>query len=602
MLTEVSDQLVEQLIQTHGVKSTLNVLARLGGYTGTPPTMQEFINDQFYLGDLLGSGIYPYWVSALNKIYPNPFHSPYLEVILTGAIGLGKSTAALTGIVYDLVKLMHMKDPHERYKLIRSTKISVALINATLDLAGGVLYDQFMEWVSISPFLKENLSSKQSACLFKNNLTVVTGSRFSHVLGMAIVGAIMSEVNFQDKVANQALESYNAIKARLQSRFMSSSGSYPSRVFLDSSKKDSGSFIETVILKGRELDSQLVVFDAPIWDVLPEWKIKYSGEKFKVFIGSENRDPFLVTRPDQLINVDDSYIIDVPVEYKNNFVQDIHIALRDLAGKSTQATHKFITSAEKVNDSLGRENPIKQLVISLDFFNIQDRLIDYVDFTKIIPSSNPRFIHIDLGIKYDKTGIACTRLDGIVKLDTIDPITLDRRTTESLVYYTEFVMYIEPKAGQEVPIYKIKDFILDLNSRGFPIAIVTTDGFQSTNLRQDLTLRGFNAELLSVDRSTDPYSEFKMAILEGRWNGVIHPILEDELMNLQLTDKKVDHPIGKSKDGTDAICGSIWSARINYTRFMGNFNKDEMIKAIDELNAPSLYEVIASRSRPLHER
>ena len=96
---------------------------------------------------------------ALNTIYPSPYFSPFLEVILTGCIGAGKSTAGLAGMAYDICHLLHMKSPQNFYGDIgASTRIVFALFNTTKTRAESVLYDQLITGFTMSPFFREQLT------------------------------------------------------------------------------------------------------------------------------------------------------------------------------------------------------------------------------------------------------------------------------------------------------------------------------------------------------------------------------------------------------------------------------------------------------------
>lgn len=540
-LQESHSQLVTQLVNAHGVEYTSRALARMSGYEDAPPTIDTFIDDNFFLGDIIGGAkLYPTWRSALYEIFPNPYFSQYSSVIATGSIGGGKSTFCLAGMAYDLCKILYVKNPQEKYKLIKSTKIVFALINATLSLAGGVLYDQLSSWIAESPFFKKQLAANHGSTMFPKNVTILTGSRFGHVLGMAIISAILSELNFQSRVANQAYDNYTNVKRRLQSRFLNN-GSYPGRVWLDSSKTDDISFVDQQIADSVN-DPSVKVYDYPIWEI-QQHKGIYTGEKFKVFVGDSNRDPIIISGSTNLAGLDEAKIIDVPVEYHKEFVLDIYNSLRDLAGIGTYSSHKFITSTELINKAFSRPNPCYSVVLQLDFFDQNQQIIDSIDWNALENIKVPRFIHIDLGLKNDKTGIAISRADGSVRVSRYDVITGKVFFVDEPVFVTDLVICIESKPGQEVPIYKIKSFILNLMRRGMTISGVSTDGYQSSNLRQDLTMLEIPTALVSVDRTKVPYETLKSAILEQRYSGPNHPILMKEIEELVDTGAKVDHQI-----------------------------------------------------------
>lgn len=580
-LKEAHNQLLDQLVSAHGEKTAMKVLAQMSGYEEMPPTIQEFINDDHYLGSVLRETIYPVWRNALYEIFPNPFYSPYLEVIVTGAIGTGKSTVSLAGSLYDLCKIAHLKEPQEYYRLVKSTKIALALMNATMDLAGGVLYDQLITWMQESPFFRRLLNSSSGATLLPKNIHVVIGSRFSHILGMAVVGAILSEINFQTKAAEQAYDNFTNAKRRIQSRFLTR-GSYPGRMWLDSSKADCASFLDTHVKESLN-DPLVKVYDNPIWVVKDHTGI-YSGKKFKVFIGDDKRDPFLLERPDQIIGLDDSKIIDVPVEYQNDFRLDIHNSLRDLAGVSTYTSFKFISSVEILDRAFSGTNPVHKEIITLDFYDPNDAIIRYVKWEELEKSSHPRFMHIDLGLKHDKTGIAISHLVGLQTVSRDDPFTGKSVKVTEPVFKTDLVLAIEARSGQEVPIYKIKEFILTLVNRDYPLVLVTMDGYQSSNLRQDLQLQGVDTDYLSLDRNKQGYIALKNAIMENRYHGPHNELLIKELRDLVDVGSKLDHPADGSKDLADAVAGSVFSSFINMDKYSLLSRADDYLAAFENLS------------------
>jgi hypothetical protein len=601
-------QLVKQLVEAYGYDHTMSALANMSGYISTPPTIEQFIFDDDYLGQMLGwdegegrNKIYTKWRSALNEIFPNPFHSPYMEIILSGAIGTGKSTVAIAGAMYDICKLTHLRNPQAKFQLLESTIIAYAVINATLTLAKDVLFDQLIEWIEASPYFRSLVNKSSGRTRFPKGIDIVAGSRFDQVMGRAIVGAILDEMNFQTRVANQAYDNYNSVRQRITSRFLGKGGSWPAHLWLVSSKSDETGWLQSHI--DAMADVPFVrTFEYPIWDILVDKEI-YSGKTFKVFIGDKTRDPFIIERPDQVVGIDDALLIDVPIEYEHDFTKDIFRALQDLAGSGTWSSRNFISSKELMQECQIRENPVTQNVITLDFHDKSQKLVDYIIYHQLDMDSRARFIHIDIGLKHDKTGIASTRFDGYVTLTRFDPTTGKMVKVREPIYYTDWVMAIEAKPGHEVALYKIQNLITDLRSRGYPIAKVSVDGYQSANLRQNLMLLGFEAEEISVDKKKDPYYNFKNSILESRYNGVKHPIFNDELIGLLDNPKKIDHPHKGSKDITDAVAGSVWSAYMSQDQYANVMAPGEYIAAFEQYiqEEESFYDKILNSATSVHE-
>lgn len=543
------------------------LLAKYFGYVEVPPTIDEFIEDSYWLGEVLdgGKSVYPYWRNALRQIFPNPFQSPYIEVVATGAIGIGKTTLAKIGASYDLAKLLLLKDPQRTYNLLKTTAIEYLIINATLRLAKSVIYDELISWYTISPFFSAQIAQSRGETLFPRRINLSQGSRASHALGRAIFGAILDEMNFQDKVANQAWENYTNVLRRMQSRF-GSGGKLPGHLWLLSSKRKESDPLQVHIERSRG-SPHTVVFDAAIWEVKKEI-LKLSGEYFLVYAGDSQRDPFIIGREEdyrsmRYYNLDESRIIKVPVEFRKEFELNLMEALRDLAGVSVQGAWQFIGSVEAIDRAMSVENITTREILELDFRDPEDTILSYVRDMKrivqpILPKA-PRYIHIDLALTKDKVGIAATCFMGWVEVVRVDPITGEQKVYREPTTMTDFVFWIRAKPGQEIPIFKIKEFVLDLARLRYPIRKVTTDGFQSALLRQELSLLGFQTDLISVDRTPDPYLYLKRAILESRHILPKSPELKRELLQLIDDGKKIDHPPTGSKDGADAVAGSLWA-------------------------------------------
>ena len=180
----------------------------------------------------------------------------------------------------------------------------------------------------------------------------------------------------------------------------------------------------------------------------------------------------------------------------------------------------------------------------------------------MLPHS-PRYIHVDLALTRDYAAIASTYVMDYIEVYREDPSTGTVASYREPILFVEWVIYIKPKPNQEIPIYKIRDFIIELKKSKFPLKIVSADGYQSALLLQDLRLAGIKTDVVSVDRDYNPYLNLKRAIYEKR---IVLPRvsrLKEELLNLIDTGKKIDHPVTGSKDGADAVAGSVWLATVD---------------------------------------
>lgn len=587
---------IEQLIDEYG-DDAIEALAILAGYEKIPPTIDEFLDNEHYAGKFLGDRLYPEWRSVLRQVYPDPLYSPFLEIAATGSIGTGKSTMCLAGLLYDLCRLLHLKSPHDTFQLIDSTSIVVALMNTTRDLADSVLYAQLMDWIKTSPFFQEQKKkvSDPRKEFLPHKIDVFSGSSGAHALGRAVVSGCLSELNFQgQRKKDQAYQSYVQVKRRMESRFMRGEGlATPGRLWLDSSKNDETGFLENHI-KGMETDPNALVVCKAVWEVLgPAGKVDYCGKTFPVFIGSQTRDPLILTAKGSSLRIPDNLILQVPIEYLQSFEQDIYGALRDIAGVSTWSSHKFFPKRGQLIKQLTIPNAATKEIVELSFMG-GDRLIDYIDLSRV-RKDYPHFIHFDIGLKKDRTGIGGTFSPGGVNVDRFNPTTLEHDIHQDLLYHTDIALGVVAAPGSEVPIYKLKNFIIDLQHAGVHIGGVSADGFQSVNLLQDLKVLGIErSEYISTDKDRNNCDLWKQATFEGRWSGPGHSTLEKEVLELLDLGDKIDHPPkegykGKeppSKDIFDGVVGStvmchkhsvrkvVTGAMANYTAMMEKAVRD----------------------------
>ena len=87
MLDQAHNQFLSKLVDAYGPDQAMRTLARMAGYREHPPTIQEFLSNDDYGGLFVGSRLRTCWRDLLYETFPNPFYSPYFELIISGAIG-----------------------------------------------------------------------------------------------------------------------------------------------------------------------------------------------------------------------------------------------------------------------------------------------------------------------------------------------------------------------------------------------------------------------------------------------------------------------------------------------------------------------------------
>ena len=550
-------------------------------YEEIPVSIYEFLHNPKYLGKGLINEegkytVFPYWESLLQKLFPNPFEPvKYNTLALTGAIGLGKSFEAVLIGLYELYRMLCLKDPYLHYGLQPIDKITFALMNITLDAAKGVAWDKFQQLAQSSEWFMNHGTvsrSENPVWIPSKKIELVCGSQSRHIIGRAVFWCFFDEISFMpnqeiSKQIEKAKTLVNTASARMQSRFMKGEKN-PTILVLASSKRTEQSFMETFIQGKKKRDSKTtLVIDEPQWVIRTD---KDSDRKFKVAVGSK----FL---PSEVLSLNATevevnmfrnrgyQIIDVPMGYYENFIDDIDIALTDIAGISTTSSNRYISGPRiaAVETTRYTNAFVKEII---EVGNGPEDTAEYNDFFDItrIPEDvryKPLYIHLDMSLTGDKTGIGGVFIKG-------KKPTTDGQSSKDLFYTIGFNVSVKAPKGYQVSFEKNRNFVRWLRQNGFNIKGVSSDTYQSADLLQVLSAEKFKTTIISVDRLTDkicqPYQYFRNTMYEERMECYVSTLLKEEWIGLERDNNtgRVDHsPSGiNSKDSADAICGAMWNA------------------------------------------
>ncbi len=390
---------------------------------------------------------------------------------------------------------------------------------------------------------------------------------------------IMDEINFSQAKKSLKLEqdammrTYDAVKQRMKSRFIGRGGELPTVLFMMSSKRAESDFLERYIQTVKKESSTYVV-DEPIWKVKPS--DNYSGKTFKVAVGDKYK-PSKVIGKDETI---ESYerlgynIIDVPVEYQEDFERSIETALMNIAGISVFGSMKFLSSARVSNVIIDRENPftLEEIITGIDDDN---QIWDYFKPEEVDKElyTKPIYIHIDTSVSGDRTGIAAVAIIGAKEKEN----QAAEAVPDTDLYYEQlFGVTIKAPTDSEIDFEKSRKFIYYLKRLGWNIKAVSTDGFQSVDTRQQLEKQGVKSDLISLDRKPDGYMSLRAAISEQRVGLLNINIQREELIHLErdMRTGKVDHPSEGSKDLADALTGALYNASLSKDEYLYHYGSD----------------------------
>jgi hypothetical protein len=548
----------------------------------SPVDIETFCMDPYYLGNTCDT-VYSSWLEALKDLQ----EGRYREAIFTGAIGTGKTFAASIGLCRLLYELSCMRDPQRSFGLAARSNISIVCVSVNEMLATKVAYENIATKIEASPYFQENFAFEKTKkeLRFPHHIWVAArASNDGSVLGLNVIGGLLDEVNFMPRASknqdprfnlqDRSEVLYNAMVRRMKSRF-ERRGRLPGTLFVVSSKQTNDDFTAKRI-KESVADPSVFVRDFGLWDVKPEHYT--GGEWFHVVVGNEQAPSRLLEADEDPLIVKDSLpedcvMIEVPEDFRDDFEADLEGSIRDLAGVATVTISPYIQNRVKIVEAVtpGLKHPfsVEEWDPSQAGQFYWSKMVrpdaNYEGINRpIINPHAPRHIHIDPSLRGDATGFCMGHVSGwrqVIRKDD-EGGKFPERAPEITI---DLILRIVPPAGGEIILGDVRKLVYQLSARGYMITCVSIDSWNSADAIQKLNQRGFNAILLSVDRTVAPYDLTKTALYENRLKIYDYPILLKELRELEhdRVKRKIDHPVRGSKDCSDALAGVVFTLTEN---------------------------------------
>lgn len=573
-------------------------------YRVAPVDIRTFLTEPYFLGET-GASLWPKLADDLVDL----FNGGYEEATLGGSLGWGKSFFSTAAMTYVLYQMSCLKNPQRAYGIDVGSHIYVAMISVTERVAKRVVINELIGKIRHSRYFKEHFPSKEAPSQlevrFPNNVQVVAGSTTSSaMIGLNVFSGLIDESSFlgetkkldrlgREVLIDQGEAIYKSIIRRMKSRFQRV-GRLPGVLLLASSKERPAAFIEKRVRQAKEIDDPMVfVREYATWDVQPAEK--FSGRFFKVVVGNERIASRVISGEDE--EEEKRYldlglqIVSVPEDYRNDFLADIDGALRDIAGVATDVISQYMNRTEKVYDSqdetlpnpIGYEDggealeswvantplPIQWHLIAKSF---QRRIPGGYEEKAWRPLRHPgavRYVHIDPSLTGDRSGICVAHIAGWTEVVRRDAAGEEYNELAPRIE-TDLVLQVIPPPGDEIMLADLRGVVYQFIEHGFQIGYVSLDSFQSVDTIQQLKKHGIEAEVVSIDRTSEPYDVLKAAMYEDRFRMSRHEIALQEFRTLQRVPGskgrvKIDHPKRNpdgspgSKDVADAVAGVVYS-------------------------------------------
>ena len=568
-------------------------------YVRKPVSVPEFLLGKDYLGPQLRGFVYPKIVDDLEEL----FEGDYTEVVLGGGIGWGKSRKAELGILYDIYRVSCLRVPAAAYGLIPGSTLAFLNVSVNKTQAQKVLFSGLFGLMKQCPYFRDvfpYMTGLTTEIRLPNNITCypVAGNETS-LLGEGVFSAAFDEMNFMAVVErskanpeggtyDQAVALYKRMKARLRSR-LNARGRLPGKLWLISSARYPSDFTERMEEEAKT-DKHIFVRKYASWETKPA--TSFLSETFKVEVGDRTKRSRVLDGSETDVNP--ARVVDVPVDYKEDFDKEPDQQVRDVLGISVLSIRPFISLRHKIKAMFDRgtalqlQHPFSNFDVTLqreEDYLVPEKLpwrnVPVLDeFNRIktdaagVPIIRRKmaeglwFCHNDLAKNRDAAGQVHVRAIGSKMIPRLSgaKMTFERRP---VMVVCLCLRVVAPRNG-EIDLPQMRSVIYQLKTYGVQFGLITYDSYSSQESIKTLNDLGYTAEEYSVDTSNDAYEDLKSALYDDRLSCYYVEKLEEELANLIFDEKrqKVDHPTtpGASKDLADGLAAAVHHCEANWLK------------------------------------
>lgn len=547
----------------------------------TPVDTETFLLGREYLN--LKGQLFPQLVDDLVTLFEDPIG--YEEFTGCGGIGWGKSTISECILARMVYEVSCLRNPQHSFGLMDGATITLLNASVNLKSAEKVVFGGLKTKLSVSPYFIEQFpldEDKKKELWFPNHLLIMPAAGSEQgTVGFNVIGGVLDEVNFWQVVEasslnrglryDQARHVYDLLKRRIKSRF-NRAGKLPGKFVQVSSSKYPDDFTETRIAEIRAEEArhrdnpEEFAHPKALFRRYSTWSTKpreqFLPESFWLYLGTTADQPGISKDRADYADKDPERVIEVPMDFWNDFATDLNGSIRDLAGFPTLAVKPFFPQKDKIVAAMERGRAAGMVH---PFTAVETTLADGAFFDprllKLDPN-RPAYAHIDLAISKDAAGVAIAWQDGWRKITKTSKVTGDQVTTMEPLIAVPLMLRVTAPPGGEIQPGEIRALLMELRHLGLNLRKVTYDQYQSAESIQAFERMNIESERFSVDQPMDAYQNLQEAVLEDRLMTYGYAPLLEELVRLEIkengTKTKVDHPPKGSKDVADAVCGAVW--------------------------------------------
>ena len=556
-----------------------------------PATLLEFLGEGYLeIEDKVRASIKRELSAIMGQDVRHDKPTEYSLAMITGGIGIGKTTVASIVLPYLCHWVLCLKDPQDFFGLLPGSRIAFMQMSTSEQQAREVVFGDIFARVRHSPWFMNRYPfdpryTKQVR--FPKDIWILPGDSAETTFeGYNILGGILDEADSHKVTKNKdyAEAGYTTIHSRITSRFEDKGF-----LLVIGQMKKSVGFAATKFEEFRQRDDayavRMAIWESLGWDHYADRNGHVDTFKYDVKRKMVVPDGVAAhaTKTEQ--------IIEIPKVFLNDFTNNPEKALRDLAGIPPVVGDPFISLVHKIEDCRDRwldrydtdgEGPVDEKGRIRKWFRAPDTL--------------KRAGHIDIAFSAngDHLGLAIGHVREMVQVeDEIKPY---------IVF--DMLMRMHAPSGGEIFLGDVRRLIYSLRDDfGFKIDFVSMDGFESTDTKQQFRRKRISSDIVSIDRDVLPYHDLREAIYEDRLefppyyvkynpnDNELTEVAVKELMELVDEGGKIDHPPDGSKDVADAIAGVTY-------HLMGDrrYHK-KVVRMSDHMAQRS---AVGDGTRPLH--
>lgn len=530
----------------------LDVFVQDRNFLNNPPLSEEQYKLVRHIERVYLPELYPLMAEEFGGYWAEPIRMTNILTAQWGKGG-GKDHTVRVASLRVAYLLMCLKSPQRYYSMPEQDSIHLLNIAYNAGQANRAFFKPMTEAVRHSPWFKDRSDPKRDVIQYAKNIEAVSGhSEAEGQEGLNLMLGVADEIDaFKSRnelvgQGKKAREASTTAESILEMMKTSASTRFPEsykRVAI-SYPRYLGSTIQRLTLEAvediKEMGEKSTYFvSGPFatWEVNPRVKGKWQ------FASDYRKDPDEAAAKYEC----------KPSRAVSAYFRNPQL-FRVAADRPDQPVHIEYETVDVVSPQTGNTTTVWQ-----PKFHFAE------DFA---PVQGARYaIHGDLAIKQDRAGIAMSHVESwteqVVMVEQEDG-TVEEEAMSVPVIRNDFTIGFDADIGasppREIQIRWVRLLIFELIKRGFYIAQVSFDSFQSSDTMQILESHGILVEKLSPDKDTGIWRALKDLASDGRLNMPWNEVLQNELEALSDLDGKVDHPPGGSKDLADAFACSLVGA------------------------------------------